>query len=322
VSCALYLLLVQRLVNWSRPSNAIFATQRTLKLIYMVSQTYAPQLAAFNELLAWKDRTGSGYVLDSFWSAWDAFADAAGYEETIRRAIAPGGDTDTTAAIAGSLAGAHWGWEAIPREWLRGMRGREIVTPLVDRLVEREAGVRTSTGSPLRVDPVDLAETSLAGAGGIGITFLPGKKLAGRTGPHWRDLDADVASLRGQGTGALLLLVEDGELESAMVQDLPDVVAAAGIDLVRFPIPDPRTPTDTPGFRSVIRALAGRIRSGERVVVACRGGLDRSGMAAACILREGGLEASPAMERVRVARSGALTREEQIHFVIDWVAGT
>ena len=74
-------------------------------------------------------------VWDSFWSAWDAFNGADDYRSAIQRAVAYGGDTDTTAAIAGGLAGIHWGIEGIPADWLAGMRGKGIVTPLIDRLV-------------------------------------------------------------------------------------------------------------------------------------------------------------------------------------------
>ena len=322
VTCALYTLLTQRLTNWSRPSNAIFADKNTLKLIYMTSQAYAPQLTAFNELLAWKERSGRGYVLDSFWSAWDAVAGASNFEDAIRRAIAFGNDTDTTAALAGGLAGAHFGWESIPRTWLRGMRGKEIVTPLVDRLIERETGTRTSTGSPLRVNRVDLAGTdALTGGGSLAITFLPGKKLAGWTGPHWRDLDTDVATLRDSGTDTLLVLTEDEELEAAMVLDQPEALDGAGIDMVRFPIPDTHVPMDGAAFRAVVGEMAGRLRAGRNVAIACRGGLDRSGMTAACILREAGLDAPAAIDRVHAAREHTLTREEQLHYVHDWVAG-
>ena len=329
VACALYTLLAQRLTNWSRPSNAIFAEKNTLKLIYLTSQTYAPQLAALNELLAWRDRSGRGYVLDSFWSAWDAVAEARSFEDAIRRAIAYGHDTDTTAALAGGLAGAHFGWEAIPRQWLRGMRGKAIVTPLVDRLVARETETRTSTTSPLRVNRVDLAGAEGAGAvgdrggpaGSLFVTFLPGKKLKGWTGPHWRDLDTDVAALRESGVDSVLLLVEDGELEDALVLDLPDALAAAGIDLVRFPIPDPHIPTDRAAFHAVIQGMLGRVRSGRRAAFICRGGIDRSPMAAACLLREAGLDAPSAIDRIHAAREHTLTREEQLQYVRDWRPG-
>ena len=80
-------------------------------------------------------RSGSTYVVDAFWSAWEAFAVSASYRETVERAVRYGNDTDTTAAIAGGLAGAYWGLDAIPAEWRRGMRGQEIASRLVDRLL-------------------------------------------------------------------------------------------------------------------------------------------------------------------------------------------
>ena len=41
----------------------------------------------------------------------------------IERAIRIGHDTDTVAAIAGSLLGAHWGATAVPHEWRRTLHG-------------------------------------------------------------------------------------------------------------------------------------------------------------------------------------------------------
>ena len=67
-------------------------------------------------------------------TAITAFRSSAGYRSTVERAIEFGNDTDTTAAVAGGLAGAHWGLESIPSEWLEQMRGRDIVVPLVERL--------------------------------------------------------------------------------------------------------------------------------------------------------------------------------------------
>jgi type I restriction enzyme M protein len=40
--------------------------------------------------------------------------EAADFEDTIRRAIALGGDADTLAAIAGGIAGAYFG---VPPAW-------------------------------------------------------------------------------------------------------------------------------------------------------------------------------------------------------------
>lgn len=52
-------------------------------------------------------------------------------------AVQYGHDTDTTAAIAGGLAGLHFGADSIPIDWLSGLRGRAVVDPLLDRLLHR-----------------------------------------------------------------------------------------------------------------------------------------------------------------------------------------
>ncbi|MGE8578488.1 MAG: ADP-ribosylglycohydrolase family protein [Burkholderia contaminans] len=41
--------------------------------------------------------------------------------------MALGNDTDTTAAIAGGLAGAQYGEQALPDRWVAMLRGKEMV---------------------------------------------------------------------------------------------------------------------------------------------------------------------------------------------------
>lgn len=59
----------------------------------------------------------SGYIVNTFnnsvyWSCMDSF------EESIIGAVNHGGDADTIAAITGSLAGAKFGYDAIPERWI------------------------------------------------------------------------------------------------------------------------------------------------------------------------------------------------------------
>ena len=50
------------------------------------------------------------------------------YEETIKKAIALGNDTDTTAAVAGGIAGVLYGFENIPKKWFEKLSERvEII---------------------------------------------------------------------------------------------------------------------------------------------------------------------------------------------------
>lgn len=321
VACALYSLVVRRLLHEDGPTTALRTARCTLRLVYEADPTRARHLAGLDELEAWTGRSGRGFVLDAFWSAWEAFAGARGYGEAIERAVRYGNDTDTTAAIAGGLAGVHWGWQGIPTEWRRAMRGREVATPLVDGLVAT-TGSRTSSHSLLRIDPVDLDAIDGIDGGRLGITFLPGKKRDGYTGPHWRDVDFDAARLSDLGFHALFLLVEDVELEWCLVPDLAEALAAAEVELIRFPIRDPRipTPSQEAGFRRAVGDLVARIRAGESVAIACRGGIDRSGMAAACVLIEAGLPAEEAIDRVHRGRRHSLTYVEQLAYVRAWTA--
>ncbi len=77
---------------------------------------------------------GTGYVLDTLWSARVAFESTSNYEQCVKRAIAFGHDTDTTAAVAGGMAGIRYGLAGIPARWLESLRGKPLVTPLVTRL--------------------------------------------------------------------------------------------------------------------------------------------------------------------------------------------
>jgi poly(ADP-ribose) glycohydrolase ARH3 len=61
-------------------------------------------------------------------------------------AIGFGGDADTIGSMAGALAGAHLGWEAIPEVWREGVEAAERLVELADGLLEASAE-RAGAGS-------------------------------------------------------------------------------------------------------------------------------------------------------------------------------
>jgi ADP-ribosylglycohydrolase len=77
--------------------------------------------------------TGTGFVVDSFWTAIKVMNVAESYEDAIKRSIGYGNDTDTTACIAGGLAGIKYGYQGIPDRWIEQLRGKEIIRRVVDR---------------------------------------------------------------------------------------------------------------------------------------------------------------------------------------------
>lgn len=83
---------------------------------------------------AWRDRAGgSGYVVDTLWSARIALEEGRDYAACVCRAIAFGHDTDTTAAVAGAAAGVRHGLQDVPASWREGLRGRGLVEGLLQR---------------------------------------------------------------------------------------------------------------------------------------------------------------------------------------------
>lgn len=78
---------------------------------------------------------GSGYVVDSLLSARVA-CEQATYVDVVRAAIAFGHDTDTTACVAGGIAGIRHGRAGIPKAWLDTLRGRDLLEPLLGKLRE------------------------------------------------------------------------------------------------------------------------------------------------------------------------------------------
>jgi ADP-ribosyl-[dinitrogen reductase] hydrolase len=333
-ACALYVLTARQLLAGHARGESISLAEGTLRQSYHQRPDIAMRLHALDTLEAWSGRSGRGYVVDSFWSAWDAFAGAKSYRDTIERAVRYGHDTDTTACIAGGLAGLRWGLEGIPLDWRGGMRGKATVEPLIDRLLGKggapkessvpaaaPAGSRTSTSHPLRVDWVDMARIpGFAGwTGRLGMTFLIGKHDLGSAGRHWRDLELDAARLRDHWQAdAYLLLVEDHELTAVGVPEIARVLAAHHVELLRYPIVDQAVPTDRDALRTLLDDARGRLARGESVVVACRGGLGRTGTVIACLLRDGGLDAPAAIALTRASRHGTIETVAQEAFVTAW----
>ncbi|MBI5380680.1 MAG: ADP-ribosyl-[dinitrogen reductase] hydrolase [Opitutae bacterium] len=61
----------------------------------------------------------SGYIVDTVQTVCDAFFRTASFEACLVDVVNRGGDADTAGAIAGQLAGALYGMQAIPARWLR-----------------------------------------------------------------------------------------------------------------------------------------------------------------------------------------------------------
>lgn len=132
VCCALYCLWARRILHDDvDPWNDAVATLRTLltgdddataELEFHIRPDEEPE------------GKGSGYVVDCLRSARLALQQPT-YEDVVRAAIRLGHDTDTTACVAGGIAGVRDGLHAIPLRWLDRLRGRDLAEPWIQALL-------------------------------------------------------------------------------------------------------------------------------------------------------------------------------------------
>jgi len=79
---------------------------------------------------------GSGYVVESLEAALWCFHRTSSFREAVLAAANLGDDADTTAAVCGQIAGAHYGIQGIPERWVALLAKREVLEELARRLAE------------------------------------------------------------------------------------------------------------------------------------------------------------------------------------------
>ena len=79
---------------------------------------------------------GSGYVVDTLEAVLWAFFHTEDFREGALKVVNLGDDADTTGAIFGQIAGAHYGVESIPAQWRQRLTMATEITSMADRLHE------------------------------------------------------------------------------------------------------------------------------------------------------------------------------------------
>ena len=87
------------------------------------------------------DIRGTGYVVDALEAALWAFHNSDGFREGALLAVNLGDDADTTGAIYGQIAGAHYGAKTIPAPWRDKLTMAAEITSLADRLHDQAASM-------------------------------------------------------------------------------------------------------------------------------------------------------------------------------------
>ena len=83
-------------------------------------------------------------MVDCLCSAGQAVIEATDFEDAVVRAVRFGNDTDTTAAVAGGLAGFMFGLDSIPSTWLSDLRLTDDQRRLINRFVDTILAIHRS----------------------------------------------------------------------------------------------------------------------------------------------------------------------------------
>lgn len=146
-----------------------------------------------------------------------------------------------------------------------------------------------------------------------GFYWLISGALAGcaRPGLRWDgarsfddgDIDADLASLRAQGIGALLSLTETS------IED--EALGRSGLSSLHLPVPDFHAPSPDQ-LREALSFIDRHRTEGIGVAVHCRAGMGRTGTVLAAYLIRGGATPDDAIHTVREVCPHAVESKPQV----------
>ena len=129
VGCLIFSFVLDELINEQSKASI----ERGLKLAKQHLQKY-PELASYERIfdsefssIPRNDIKSSGYVVDTLEAALWCVLTTNDYKSCVLKAVNLGDDTDTVAAVAGSLAGLLYGYDNIPKEWRRDLKKREYI---------------------------------------------------------------------------------------------------------------------------------------------------------------------------------------------------
>jgi ADP-ribosylglycohydrolase len=142
VCCFIYLEVALNILKGDQPVdaylNAIAGVNKYFKEKNLLDQReqdiLAPVLSGTLIDRPISEVNGTGYVLHTLEAAIWILINTKTYSEAVLTAVNLGNDTDTTAAVAGGLAGMHYGWEEIPEEWINILAGKERIEELIANL--------------------------------------------------------------------------------------------------------------------------------------------------------------------------------------------
>jgi len=141
IACFYYLEYARHLLYGKEKLEAYNLLQTEIPAFLAKNEISPIEIKPFERILAKdiskvreRDINSSGYVIDSLEASLWCLLTTDTYKKAVLKAVNLGEDTDTTAAIAGGLAGLVYGWQAIPKLWISELAKVDDILTLADNL--------------------------------------------------------------------------------------------------------------------------------------------------------------------------------------------
>ena len=139
IACLVYLIMLDELLVIKDKHIAYVNTQNRTKKFFDDNPKFNSEKTHFRRITEQNifsiDSSlikSSGYVIDSLESSFWCFLNSNSYKSSVLKAVNLGGDTDTTAAITGSIAGIHFGFDSIPQSWIKALKNKSLINHIID----------------------------------------------------------------------------------------------------------------------------------------------------------------------------------------------
>lgn len=144
MSCLIYLKLAEKLLHGKNKEMAYSEMRKDISSFWIEMEFAERERKHFEKIIQQDIRKtpitnlkSGGYVIEVLESSIWFFLAKKSYEETILSIINIGHDTDTSAAIAGGLAGIYYGQKGIPKHWIASLARKEEIILLGKRLNQK-----------------------------------------------------------------------------------------------------------------------------------------------------------------------------------------
>ncbi|OUL37338.1 hypothetical protein BV372_02790 [Nostoc sp. T09] len=139
MACGIYISIAVALLEGADLQAAYLQSLDKIQSIYSVRE-YLLEKPHFARIysgeigkLPVEEINSGGYVIDTLEASLWCLLNSSSYSETVLKAVNLGGDTDTTAAVTGGLAGIYYGVENIPQEWINQIARKQDIINLAKR---------------------------------------------------------------------------------------------------------------------------------------------------------------------------------------------